>query len=131
MAGVLAACGLSTIGCGMAGVLGVPGVVRVPGLLGVVHVAGLGAVGVLCVRHVARLGPAGVLLVTGLGVCLLGVLSLGVLEILGVVGLGVLGLLGIGLGIGGERLSADQHQQFGGDLVFEQGDEGIRVAHPQ
>ncbi|MFI7037354.1 hypothetical protein ACIBI0_11745 [Microbispora rosea] len=39
--------------------------------------------------------------------------------------------MGVGGGVGGEGFGVDEDQEFGGDLLFEQGDEGIGLAHAQ
>ncbi|MBX6381507.1 MAG: hypothetical protein IRZ07_00830, partial [Microbispora sp.] len=83
-AGVLGALGLSTLGFGMADVHAVLGVAREAGALGIPSVArGVGC-SVLGVLGVLSLGVLDVPKVTGLGVGLFGTVGLGVLGVLGV-----------------------------------------------
>ncbi|MEV4328814.1 hypothetical protein AB0J37_41800 [Microbispora rosea] len=51
---------------------------------------------------------------------------------LGFGGVGGVGGVGVGrVGVGGEGFGVDQDEEFGGDLLLEQGDEGIGLAHAQ
>ncbi|MEV5741719.1 hypothetical protein AB0L30_16875 [Microbispora rosea] len=107
-----------SLGFGGVGVVRVVGAARVTGFARRAGDGVVGLAGVVSASGVVRVG----------GVLGGGGLAHG--RAAGVVGGGgrVAGAFG---GVGGEGFGVDQDEEFGGDLLFQQGDEGIGLAHAQ